>query len=149
MFWDNFIYYCNLHNVKPNTVTKAIGMSNAAATDWKNGSQPRDTALHKIADYFGVSVEELTKDTNTSETKVTTVIAFTLTPHETEVMKAYRSQPEMQPAVDKLLGVTEDGVITLSQAAKSSANRKPGYEQKAVAQWEAIENAPETDDDLL
>lgn len=62
MFWDNFIYYCNLHNVKPNNVTKAIGMSNAAATDWKNGSQPRDTAIRKIADYFGVTVDDLKAD---------------------------------------------------------------------------------------
>lgn len=64
MFWDNFIYYCNLHNVKPNNVTKAIGMSNAAATDWKNGSQPRDTAIRKIADYFGVTVDDLKADSN-------------------------------------------------------------------------------------
>lgn len=149
MFFQNLIQLCNDNNTSPNAVCIALGLSPAAATKWRSGAVPRETTVLKIADYFGVSVEELTKDTSTSETKVATVIAFTLTPHETEVMKAYRSQPEMQPAVDKLLGVTEDGVITLSQAAKSSANRKPGYEQKAVAQWEAIENAPETDDDLL
>ena len=55
----------------------------------------------------------------------------------------------MQPAVDKLLGVTDNGVIVLSQAARSAEHRKPGYEQKPVEKWTAIENAPETDDDLL
>lgn len=31
-----------------------------------------------------------------------------LTPHETSVITAYRDQPEMQPAVDKLLGVQNE-----------------------------------------
>ena len=75
--------------------------------------------------------------------------SLNLTPHETKVMTAYRNQPDMQPAVDKLLGVTDNGVIVLSQAARSTEHRKPGYEQKPVEKWTAIENAPETDDDLL
>ena len=62
MFWKNFIHYCNSKNVKPNQVTRSIGMSNAAATDWKNGSVPRDTTLKKIADYFGITPEDLLRD---------------------------------------------------------------------------------------
>lgn len=62
MFWKNFIHYCNLKNVKPNQVTRSIGMSNAAATDWKNGAVPRDTTLQKVADYFGITTEDLLRE---------------------------------------------------------------------------------------
>lgn len=154
MFWDNFIYYCNLHNVKPNNVTKAIGMSNAAATDWKNGSQPRDTAIRKIADYFGVTVDDLKADsTSTSaptpklEPKAGT--AFFLTAQEAKVLTAYRDQPEMQPAVDRILGVTEDGYVTVYTAANSTSNRKHTITKIPREKWEEIENAPNTDEDLL
>ncbi len=38
------------------------------------------------------------------------------TPHEQKVIKEYRSKPEMQPAVDKLLGIEpEDNVTTLEK----------------------------------
>lgn len=59
MFWEIFLKLCDEKHVKPNQVTKAIGMSTAAATDWKKGAMPRDPALYKIAEYFGVSIEYL------------------------------------------------------------------------------------------
>jgi transcriptional regulator with XRE-family HTH domain len=36
-----------------------LGLSNATATKWKNGSAPRATTVRKIADYFGVSASYL------------------------------------------------------------------------------------------
>ena len=40
----------------------------------------------------------------------------TYTPHEEKVIEKYRSKPEMQPAVDKLLGIEpEDNVTTLEK----------------------------------
>ena len=152
MFWDNFIYYCNLHNVKPNNVTKAIGMSNAAATDWKNGSQPRDTAIRKIADYFGVTVDDLKADSTPAptpklESKAGT--AFFLTAHEANVLTAYRTQPDMQPAVDKLLGVTMDGYVTVYAAANSESNHKHTITRIPQDKWNEIENEPNTDEDLM
>lgn len=62
MFWDNFVALCAERGVSPNAVTREIGLSSATATNWKNGANPRDTALRKIADYFGVTKEELLSD---------------------------------------------------------------------------------------
>lgn len=152
VFWKNFIHLCNIKNIKPNNVTKAIGLSNATATDWKNGSTPRDTTLKKIADYFGVPVSALTSDTpEVFSNNIASSITLTtpINEKESRVLFAYRSHPEMQPAIDKLLGITDDGVIVLSQAAKSSKNRKPGFTQKTSEKWANIENAPETEDELL
>ena len=40
---------------------------------------------------------------------------ITYTPHEKEVIKEYRAKPEMQAAVDKLLGIEPDSLDTLKQ----------------------------------
>lgn len=72
-----------------------------------------------------------------------------LTPHETNVMKAYRSQPEMQPAVDRLLGITEDGYVTVYAAANSASNHKHTITRIPQEKWDEIENEPNTDEELL
>ena len=67
MFYDNFVKACNLHNKAPSAVAIDIGISKATVTGWKNGSNPSDATLHKLADYFGVSPEELTGSTGPAQ----------------------------------------------------------------------------------
>ena len=71
-----------------------------------------------------------------------------LTEHEEQVLGAYRAHPHMQLAVDRLLGIDENGNYTVYEAAKSNDNRPPRIIQKSSAEWEIIANAPETDDPL-
>lgn len=65
MFWENYVELCIKNNTSPNAVAKAIGISSASVTYWKNGSKPRDTALKKIANYFDVSTDYLLGRTTT------------------------------------------------------------------------------------
>ena len=67
MFWNTFVELCSKNKVSPNAVCKELGFSNATATKWKNGSEPRDTTCNKIADYFGVSVDYLLGKTPSPE----------------------------------------------------------------------------------
>lgn len=60
MFWDNFVRLCNQAGKYPNTVAAEVGVkSTGTVTGWKNGANPRQTVLLKLADYFGVSVDYL------------------------------------------------------------------------------------------
>lgn len=59
MFWENFLVECAKKAKSPATVAEELGFSNSATTYWKNGSMPRMGSRKKIADYFGISVEEL------------------------------------------------------------------------------------------
>ena len=59
MFWQNFILLCSQNGQSPNGVCAELGLSTAIATRWKKGSIPRDTTLKKIADYFGITPEDL------------------------------------------------------------------------------------------
>lgn len=66
MFWNNLCRLCNDRKTTPNAVSLAIGKTSATATKWKNGAIPRDTTLHLIADYFGITVEDLLRDPDES-----------------------------------------------------------------------------------
>ena len=59
-FYDNYIKLCAAHDKSPTAVSKEIGLSNAAASGWKNGKKPSAVTKQKLADYFGVTVKELT-----------------------------------------------------------------------------------------
>lgn len=60
MFWDNFVRLCNQAGKYPNTVAAEVGVkSTGTVTGWKNGANPRQTVLLKLADYFGVTVDDL------------------------------------------------------------------------------------------
>lgn len=56
MFYTQFIKLCNKHEVDPSIVAEAIGKNRSSATAWKRGSQPKDTTLAALAEYFGVDV---------------------------------------------------------------------------------------------
>lgn len=62
-FYDNYVRLCALNNLSESGAAKKIGLSNAAASGWKKGKMPSATTQIKLADLFGVSVEELTQDT--------------------------------------------------------------------------------------
>lgn len=59
-FYDNYIKLCASCGKNPTTVSKEIGLSNAAASGWKNGKKTSAITKQRLADYFGVSVSELT-----------------------------------------------------------------------------------------
>lgn len=59
MFYDQFIKLCNERDVRPTVVAEAIGLNKSTATGWKRGTTPTDITIKKLADYFGVSFDEL------------------------------------------------------------------------------------------
>lgn len=153
MFWNNFVSLCNNSGKSPNAVAKELSLSSGSVTSWKNGRVPHHSTLLKIAAFFNVTVDYLIGEASFSaptpklEPKAGT--AFFLTAQEAKVLTAYRSQPEMQPAVDKLLGVTMDGYVTVYAAANSESNHKHTITRIPEEKWNEIENEPNTDEDLM
>lgn len=64
MFWERFVKLCVENSTKPNPVAAELKISSGAVNKWKNGAQPHDTTLIKIADYFHVSVDYLLGNTD-------------------------------------------------------------------------------------
>ena len=61
MFYDNYIKLCNSVNKTPSAVAVEIGISKPSVNRWKNGSYPTDATMQRIANYFNVTVEELSR----------------------------------------------------------------------------------------
>lgn len=148
-FWLQLIKLCNQRNLHPYNVTQAIGMNNAAATDWKNGAVPRDTNLKKIADYFGVPVEYFKEDSSptvVSSVSGKLIVGNPLTSHEHSVIMAYRAHPEIQFAIDKLLGISNYGEIDVYTAANSDSGVYDKHTSLNKEEFKAMKNEPRGED---
>lgn len=102
--------------LKKTDLTTHLGMVNSAFGNWLAG---RNTSyhryLHGIADFLGVSVEYLKGETDQkekpsilSDREPWSGAVTSLTAHEERLILAYRAQPALQAAVDKLLDIEEE-----------------------------------------
>lgn len=147
MFWDNFVKLCDEKGEKPNPVAKKLSIASGTITAWKNGGVPSGKSLQKIADYFGVSVDYLLGKTDEpSPTKATIIeLPNALSEQEQDLIDAYRAHPEMQAAVDRLLGIEK---ITVYVAAQDET-KFDGNIEITRNKWEQIKNAPDETEPLL
>ncbi len=146
MFWNHFTQLCAAKGLSPNGVAKELSISSGSVTKWKTGTIPQNGTLKKIADYFGVSVSYLKGETEEQKKPAEN---GELTEHEQNVINAYRLQPHLQEAVDRVLGVEKEGKILLFTAAQSADNRPTAYVYKDKESWKKIQDAPDTDDTLI
>lgn len=91
MFKQNFINICIERRVAPTAVLREIGIAHATFTNWTEDSVPRQTTLTKIADYFGITPDDLLRD---PAEKVSTVPA--------EPAASSPLSPEFYDLVDQL-----------------------------------------------
>lgn len=83
-------------------VGEMVGKSGKTVNAWENNrGQPDAEILMKLCDIYGVS-------DILSEFKPSKENSFVISEHEKKVISAYRDNPSMQGAVDKLLNVTEN-----------------------------------------
>lgn len=58
-FYEKYRKLCSERGKSDNAVAAEIGLSNSTVTTWKQGAIPRRPTIKKVADYFGISVEEM------------------------------------------------------------------------------------------
>lgn len=61
-FKEIFIKLCNKKGESPSAVCKKVGITPSSFSCWTDESIPRKATLMRIADYFGVTVDELLKE---------------------------------------------------------------------------------------
>lgn len=121
MFWERFLRLCSQKGISPNGACSELGLSNATATKWKNGSMPRAGTLKKIADYFGVSVGELI-GVDIREPKFD-IQLFALPAEEIEKEPSVTLSPKLEALID---GMTEEELADLERYAEFIMSRKKG-----------------------
>jgi len=63
MFYENLKRICAEKGTSPTTAAIAAGLSSAAPVYWKRGSVPKADTVQKLADFLGVTVNDLLSDT--------------------------------------------------------------------------------------
>ncbi len=105
-----------------------IGVSKSSINMYERGErEPSFETLESVADYFNVDMDylmgrqDIPRKIDLSHFKTDFVSDmshyFKLTDHENNVISAYRNQPEMQPAVDRILGITSEPDYLMPVAA--------------------------------
>ena len=89
MFYDNFLKACNSIGKTPSAALAEIGINKSAETRWRKGEMPTVANVHKIADYFGISPEELTGSTGPAQRKSTAGVSDSDTQSEGQLMAAF------------------------------------------------------------
>lgn len=56
-FYQRYVELCNEMGKTPSAVALKMGLSKTAVNRWKNGSNPTDATVVKIASYFNVTVD--------------------------------------------------------------------------------------------
>lgn len=62
MFYDNLKRICEENGTSPTSAAIACGLSSAAPVYWKRGSTPKADTVQKLADFLGVTVNDLLTD---------------------------------------------------------------------------------------
>lgn len=63
VFYENYVRLAHAKGKTPSGAALEMGISKPTVNRWKNGGGATDATLLTIANYFGVTVEELTAET--------------------------------------------------------------------------------------
>ena len=91
VFYYNFVDLCNKIEKSPSAAAEEMGFQRSVVTRWSKGTTPRQATLQKIADYFGVTVEDLTSE---KKEKPTTQKGGELSPIRQEVWNLLNSMSD-------------------------------------------------------
>lgn len=61
-FYQKYVAICTNNKITPSAAAQKMGISKTTVHRWKNGGGVTDANLQIIANYFGVSVDELRGD---------------------------------------------------------------------------------------
>lgn len=96
MFYDNFIRLCAKENISPSAAAEEMGFYRSVVTRWGKGGNVRKATLERVANYFGVTVDDLIGDDSAQKEKPTAqgdgLSEFT--EKEAAILKWFRSLPE-------------------------------------------------------
>ena len=71
MFYDNFVRLCAKENISPSAAAEEMGFYRSVVTRWGKGGNVRKATLERVANYFGVTVDDLIGDDSAQKEKPT------------------------------------------------------------------------------
>ena len=105
-FYDKYIWLCNSINKSPSAVAIELEIGKPSVTRWKRGAEPRDSTKLRVANYFGITVEELMSGVDGAKKAPTEISERDeLCPTAERIVDILKVAPQAE--LDKILGYVE------------------------------------------
>ena len=116
---ENIRFYRKKANLTQKQLAEKLGVKNTAVSNWENGQNSIDTELlFRVCDVFGITINQM-YGIEEAESVIISSSDIALSDHEKDVIFSYRNHPEMQGAVDRLLGVEREGADIAKDMSKT------------------------------
>lgn len=135
--------FCKATDIQLKDMFIDLNLNKNTMSNMYNGSMIKADSLAKIADYLNCSVDYLMGRTNIVNSNITPNQNTQLTEHENKILSAYRQNPNMQGAVNRLLGV--EPPMRAIKIARSNTSRVT----EITGDFSDLLNAPRLEDDDL
>lgn len=149
-FLEKLNHLMKINSLNKSTLSKACDIPYTTIDGWyKKGYEGlKLTTLRKLSAFFGTSLDYWASE---SSTQITAKLPLNLTAKEETVIIAYRNNREMQPAVDKILGIdTPEENIAVFRAARSDTDISAGEVEIPETQLDKLKSLPAvTSDDEI
>lgn len=106
---------------------------------------------------WGTSIQNITRICNVLSIDINALVDGEIKPkinvgnlsnHEKKVITSYRQKPEMQPAVDRLLGIDEAGYVPVAVAARSTENKPVEITYISKEKLKQLDNAESSENEV-
>ena len=125
MFKDNLKTLRKEKNLTQPEMAKILNISQGTIGNWETGNRVPDVQmLITIADFFGVTVDCLLRGQPYT-------VEFSFSEKEKRLISAYRNQPDIQLAVDRLLGLDQPLHLAAFGGNKSTTSPTASIEDVA------------------
>lgn len=102
----NLLYYRKKAGYTQKQLADMLGVKNSSVSNWENGLNSIDIeTLYSACNIFGVTLNDMYGMYSNDN------VEHVYTSHQKRVIDAYSAHPEMQSAVDKLLGIEEETTV--------------------------------------
>jgi len=106
---ENIQHFMDKYGKTRKDLCNDLGIKYTTLAGWLSAEKyPRIDKIELMANYFKISKSDLIEKKNFNDEES---LSFKMNPHEKLVITSYHNHPDMQPAVDKLLGVQNKNTV--------------------------------------
>ena len=121
MFWQTFRRLCVEADQTTEKAARAIGIRSKTLNGWRHGTMPQERTLRKIADYFGLSMDDIMLEVDRDLPEGPG--EFPLSELEVRIIRATRRlSPEQQDFLMEMLESAVRRILIKSDGAKSPSD---------------------------
>ena len=113
-FYENYLKLCEKAGKTPSAAALEMGLSKPTVNRWKKGGGATDATALKVASYFGVTIEELTGESEQKEK-----------PNTLDGIELEKLSPARRTLLEALDGMDDENIMKIVRIAQAVKKELP------------------------